>query len=102
MITVILKPLEESFMRKRDYVDIFPNLYEEELLYGALTRYHNRSCNKEFKDTLRDLYGDTRTYIMPDLIPDLKVLQNRLKYFNQFNINDCWEQHTFFHYYTNF
>ncbi|MDA1586173.1 TnsD family transposase [Bacillus cereus group sp. TH230-1LC] len=80
----------------------FPSLYEEELLYSALTRYHNRSCNKEFKDTLRDLYGDTRIYIMPDLIPDLKVLQNRLKYFNQFNINDCWEQHTFFHYYTNF
>ena len=35
----------------------FPEPYEDELLYGLLSRYHFYSGNIDFKDTLRELFG---------------------------------------------
>ncbi|MGF2772608.1 MULTISPECIES: TnsD family Tn7-like transposition protein [Bacillus cereus group] len=80
----------------------FPYLYEDELLYSAMARYHIRSCNSDFKSTTRDLYGDARAYIIPDLPSGLEVLQGRLKYFMELDIYQWIEKHTLFHYYTNF
>ncbi|MED3349013.1 TnsD family transposase [Bacillus thuringiensis] len=80
----------------------FPYLYEDEIVYSAMARYHNRSGNIDFKDTTRDLYGDARPYIISDLTSGLEILQKQLKCFAEIDMNDWLDNHTLFHYYTNF
>lgn len=56
----------------------FPAIYDEEILYSSISRYHYYMRNKNFKDTFQELFGD-RNYIPSRLLPShISYLENRL------------------------
>lgn len=80
----------------------FPSIHKDELLYSALSRYHNRSGNLNNKDSAFDLFGKRKAYIIPDLPTDLEILFSRVKHFTNSSINDWINHQTLYNYYLNF
>jgi len=80
----------------------FPSIFEDELLYSVLARYHKRSGNISNKDSTLDLFGKKKAYIIPDLTTDLEVLFERVNPFINSSIDEWINYHTLYNYYTNF
>ncbi|MBU7006890.1 TnsD family transposase [Phosphitispora fastidiosa] len=80
----------------------FPRLYEDEILYSWLARYHLRSCNVSPKATMNDLFGSSNVLAVPDLPTHLDGLYQRIKHFDIPEVKHWIEKHTFFNYYTLF
>ena len=80
----------------------FPSIFEDELLYSVLARYHKRSGNISNKDSALDLFGKKKAYIIPDLTTDLGVLFERVNPFINSSIDEWLNYHTLYNYYTNF
>ena len=80
----------------------FPRLYEYELLYSWLARYHLRSCNVSPKVTMTDLFGSSDILAVPDLPTHLDSLYQRIKHFDVPEVKNWIKSHTFFNYYTVF
>lgn len=78
----------------------FPTLYEDELLYSGIARYHLVSGNKTQRQTVEDLFGNRSVCATTDLPSHLLSLADNLncKYTTDQIINN----HTLFPYYTFF
>jgi len=59
-------------------IAFFPEIYEDELLYSVLARYHLRSDNLSTKRTLLDLFGSKTVIATSDIPSSLGVLSERL------------------------
>ncbi|MDY7046525.1 MULTISPECIES: TnsD family Tn7-like transposition protein [unclassified Virgibacillus] len=81
-------------------LSFFPSPYKDELLYSWLARYHRRSGNKSFKQTLVDLYGVETKVPITDLPGNLMDICNRIN--NIYTSNYLLAKHTLFHYYSPF
>lgn len=80
----------------------FPRLYQDELLYSLLARYHVYSMNLGPKQTMEDLFGRKNELAVPDLPVNLLDFHLRVKHFMIKNPMDLIKDHTFFAFYTAF
>lgn len=76
-----------------------PKIYEDELLYSILTRYHERSMDIKEKNALK-MFGLNKT--MPILPSNITFFLKDISIFNPPKINDFLSKHTLFFYYSNF
>jgi len=80
----------------------FPNLYEDELLYSAIARYHRHVANAGYKTTLFELFGSKSVCACVDLPSHLYSLAGRIRP----NDPDCAASllinHTLYPYYARF
>ncbi|WP_226683446.1 TnsD family transposase [Sutcliffiella horikoshii] len=76
----------------------FPKLYEDELLYSVIARYHQYSGNENFKHSLNESFGSSTicsTLFFPSSISNLL---NNLPH-HSFTSNDIINNHTILPYY---
>jgi hypothetical protein len=70
-----------------------PPIYEDEILYGIISRYHYISGNLNYKDTIKEFFdSDTviPTISFPSLLENIvNKLPNYLNYDSKFLINRC-------------
>ncbi|MEJ9125629.1 TnsD family Tn7-like transposition protein [Bacillus cereus] len=83
-------------------IPFFPRIYEGELFYSILARYHRYSGNVEAIKTIRDLYGMDNVRVYSHVVRKLNILYERIKIFNIPSIEELIAKHTFYFYYTNF
>ncbi|SDJ52900.1 TnsD family Tn7-like transposition protein [Paenibacillus naphthalenovorans] len=79
-----------------------PRLYDDELLYSWLARYHLYSGNDGPSQTMKELFGSERAIAVADLPTNLVHLNEKVKHFTDSRAEDLLLKHTFFLYYTNF
>lgn len=80
----------------------FPRLYEDELLYSALARYHKRSGNLTYRETLEDVFGNKS--IAPSIYLQSSIhniIDNMPKNFN-YTEEEIIYNHTLYPFYTAF
>jgi hypothetical protein len=80
----------------------FPRIHEDELLYSVIARYYKQSPHLSVRETLYDIFKDSRAVLTPDFPSNLDVLHNQLRLFCFFPLEDFICKHTPFLYYTNF
>lgn len=81
-------------------ISFFPSPYADEVLYSLLCRYHIRSGNVSYSDSIKDLYSGRYIKSVIDLpCNNFKLLSN-LPY--KINIDDFIEEFTLVNYYTAF
>lgn len=80
----------------------FPRLYEDELLYSWLARYHLYSLNGSPKQTMEELFGNRTQLAIPDLPTHLSYLHRQLGHFHPVPLKQWITKHTFYCYHTNF
>ncbi|WP_232700026.1 TnsD family Tn7-like transposition protein [Brevibacillus daliensis] len=78
----------------------FPVLFQDELLYSGIARYHLISGNSSQKQTINDLFGDKSSSATVDLPSSLKQLSQRLR--EHYSIDTLIRKHTIYPYYTAF
>jgi len=76
----------------------FPSLYEDELLYSGIARYHLRSGNRTQRQTIEDLFGERLVCATADLPSHLGRLASRLE--KQYTVDQLIRYHTLFPYYS--
>lgn len=82
-------------------IEFFPDPYEDELLYSTIARYHYYSAGKDYKNTLKELFG-TNSMVLSIVFP------NRLKYLSSQLRSKCYtadffiDNHTLFPLYAPF
>jgi len=81
---------------------LMPRLYDDELVYSWLARYHLYAGNSGPKQTMKDLFGREQTIAVPDLPTNLQVLEQRMEHFSPLEAQSWLYEHTFFGYYTHF
>ena len=59
----------------------FPKMYEDELLYSAIARYHIRSGNISYSYTTKDIFG--RVTVKSSIYLPSNI-SNLVKYFNYY------------------
>lgn len=80
----------------------FPTLYEDELLYSAIARYHIRSGNINYKHTTIDLFGRKTVSASIYLPSNISTLINNLPVNYIYNEEDIIIKHTLYPFYTAF
>lgn len=74
-------------------MNFFPRIYEDELLYSVLARYHILSGNTSLRDTIKDAFGKGTVIPVIDFPCNLGSLANNIfggKYYDsQYLINYC-------------
>ncbi|WMT40494.1 TnsD family Tn7-like transposition protein [Paenibacillus sp. D2_2] len=78
----------------------FPTLYEDELLYSGIARYHINTGKKSQKQTIEDLFGDRLVCASADLPSHLEALVTRID--NHYSSDQLIRDHTIFPYYAYF
>ncbi|MGO4350130.1 TnsD family Tn7-like transposition protein [Paenibacillus sp. MCAF9] len=76
----------------------FPTLFEDELLYSGIARYHLNSGNRTQRQTIEDLFGDRLVCATVDLPSHLEGLARRLH--NRYSVDQLVQNHTLFPYYS--
>lgn len=76
----------------------FPTLFEDELLYSGIARYHRSSGNRTQKQTVEDLFGDKLVCSTVDLPSHLAELSRRLQ--ASYSVERLIQNHTLFSYYS--
>ena len=80
----------------------FPRMYEDELLYSVIARYHKRSGNLTYSQTIEDIFGDKivtpSVYLQSNIN---KIIDNIPNYFN-ITPKQLIYNHTLYPYYTAF
>lgn len=80
----------------------FPTIYEDELLYSCIARYHKRSGNLTYRQTLRDLFGDKRVVSTIFLQSNMhKIIENMPENFN-YTEKEIIYNNTLYPFYTSF
>lgn len=79
-------------------IGFFPPLYKEELLYSALARFHKRSGNISYKDTMMNLFDKKTISAVTDFPANLYLLCKRIEQ----RPEDIIDNHTLFPYYSPF
>ncbi len=80
----------------------FPVLYEDEVLYSVLARYHVRSGNTSYKATMRDLFGSTSVTAVMDLPSNIQNLVNNMPFNSRYTEEYLIKSHTLFPFYSAF
>lgn len=80
----------------------FPSIYKDELIYSLLSRYHYRSGNDNGRNSIKDIFGVNKLYIIPDLTSNIGDLTYKLSHFTEVDIDKWISNHTLYNYYTNF
>lgn len=80
----------------------FPTLYEDELLYSAIARYHIRSGNINYKHTTNDLFGRKTVNASIYLPSNITTLLNNLPVNYLYNEEYLIKNHTLYPFYTAF
>ncbi|KAA6469846.1 hypothetical protein DX932_11840 [Bacillus cereus] len=83
-------------------IPFFPRIYEDELFYSVLARYHRYSGNVKSIKTMRDLYGENIIRVYSHIDRKLKRLHEQVKIFDIPILEELIAKHTFYFYYTNF
>ncbi|TMU83779.1 hypothetical protein FGG79_18970 [Bacillus sp. BHET2] len=78
----------------------FPPLYENELFYSAIARYHCHSSNNSFSQTKMDIYNVSGVKTNVEFVSRLNELKPKLDLFNYISSDEIIESHTFFPYFT--
>ncbi|MEG6567882.1 TnsD family transposase [Thermoanaerobacterium saccharolyticum] len=80
----------------------FPVLYEDEVLYSVLARYHVRSGNTSYKATMKDLFGSTSVTAVMDLPSNIQNLVNNMPFNSRYTEEYLIKSHTLFPFYSAF
>lgn len=80
----------------------FPFLYEDELLYSVLARYHQNSGNENPKHSVNELFGSTTACASTTLPANLQKLCDRLPHLNVYTPSVFIDKHTLLPYYAPF
>lgn len=80
----------------------FPTVYEDELLYSVIARYHEHSGNIAAKHTIEELFGNQKYVASFEFPTQLKLMHDKLSIFNVLSLHEWIEKHTLYAYYTNF
>lgn len=83
-------------------VSFFPILYEDELLYSAIARYHIRSGNISSKATLDELFNSKTISAIVELPANIGALIKNMPINNKYTAEDLIYNHTMFPFYTAF
>lgn len=59
-------------------ISLFPILYDDEILYSVIARYHAYSSNIDYKDTIQELFSSVNLVSTIEFQSRLKSLQNNL------------------------
>ncbi|NOJ73556.1 TnsD family Tn7-like transposition protein [Paenibacillus alvei] len=78
----------------------FPTLYEDELLYSGIARYHMNVGNRTQRQTIEDLFGSRLICATTDLPSHLEILASRIN--NLYSCEQLIQNHTLFPYYAYF
>ena len=80
----------------------FPKIYNDELLYSAIARYHDKSGNLKFVHTIEDVFG-TRSAIALVALPSRikNIVENLTEYDEQF-AKEIINKHTLLNFYVAF
>lgn len=89
-------------MRGISMLGFMPRLYDDELLYSWLARYHLYSGNAGPSQTMKELFGNERAIAVPDLPTNLFYLNEKVKHFTDGHAIHFLLNHTFYFYYSNF
>jgi hypothetical protein len=82
-------------------ISFFPQMYEDEILYSVIARYHKFSANSQITDSVRDLFGVNRVRATVALNRRLGFLAEQTKIFGV-SFEDLLINHTFFPVYSVF
>ncbi len=80
----------------------FPDPYPDELLYSIIARYHKRSGNILFSNTILELFGNLDVQIMFDVPNYINILAERLQMVIGLTAKELILNNTLFPYYTAF
>ncbi|MFJ7827448.1 TnsD family transposase [Psychrobacillus sp. NPDC096623] len=83
-------------------IGYFPSLYEDELLYSWLARYHEHTGNISPKRTLNEIFNSTNIVAVLDIPSNINKLSEALMHFNIPEVESLIQNHTLFKYYTFF
>lgn len=87
-------------MGEWDVISFFPTAYEDEILYSLINRYHMRSGNVSYSDTIKDLYNNRYTKSILDLPNSNKELLDNINL--GFQLDEFIKQTSLVRYYTAF
>ncbi|WP_057767788.1 TnsD family Tn7-like transposition protein [Cytobacillus praedii] len=79
----------------------FPPIFQDELLYSVFARYHQRSGNVTYKESLFDLFNKSTTSAISDFPGDISVLCENIG-FEKLNPLHLINNHTLLPYYLHF
>lgn len=80
----------------------FPEIYPDELVFSACSRYHDRLSYEAAPCTSRDLFGSHQVKVATDLPTSLDLLCNSLPLNHTYSINRLLYQHTLYPLYSAF
>lgn len=80
----------------------FPFLYEDELLYSCLARYHMYTGNENTKLTMEEVFGSSTLCAATTLPANLNQLTKRLPTSNSYSSEELINKHTFLPYFSPF
>lgn len=80
-------------------IGYFPSLYEDELLYSWLARYHEHTGNISPKRTLNEIFNSTNIVAVLDIPSNINKLSEALMHFNIPEVESLIQNHTLFKYY---
>jgi hypothetical protein len=80
----------------------FPFLYEDEILYSILARYHQYSGNENSKTSVYEILGSDTACASTTLPANLQLFCNRLPLFSDYTPNYFIDSHTLLPYYAPF
>lgn len=80
----------------------FPFLYDDELLYSVIARYHQYSGNDNSKTTMGEVFGSNNACASTIFPAQLNALIQRLPDSDTYTSNDLITNHTFLPYYSPF
>lgn len=83
-------------------MNFFPTLYEDELLYSGLARYHRQSGNTSTKQTIFELFGSRSLCATTTFPSNLDRLWEKLKNSRHYDPVDLIAKHTLLPYYAPF
>ncbi|BCC29287.1 hypothetical protein BCM0100_2013 [Bacillus cereus] len=84
-------------------VSFFPTMYEDELIYSVIARYHVRSGNTMPKQTILDLFDGEVIRVYPGIPVKLKLMHERISsLFDIGSLEELINNHTMYNYISNF
>ncbi|WP_102398906.1 TnsD family Tn7-like transposition protein [Haloimpatiens massiliensis] len=83
-------------------ITFFPNPYEDELLYSVFSRYHIKSGNISFTETIKDLFGTSNSTASFELSTNLDKLIENMPVNSKYKVEDFTYNNTLYPYYSAF
>lgn len=83
-------------------IAFFPNIYEDELLYSAIARYHIRSANISLKASIKELFNSNTVSSVVELPSHIDDFIKNLPINSKYSAEEIILNHTMFPLYTAF